>query len=150
LPGERGQRQGHLAVQVLGLLEEVPRRPAVDQHGRGGQQHRGVRPELVVGRVPLARAGQRLRYRPRRAVGLGHHDRRLDGHGAGPGADLPEPDHLVDHEGRDQQHQQPRDGRRGQGVVDPPPPQAAIGDVEDHQEARHQRDGGRGEPVFPA
>jgi hypothetical protein len=121
----RGQRARHLAAQGLGLLEEIPRYLGVDQERRPDQQHVHVRAELVRGVVAVAGAqalGHRIRHLARRAGGLSHDDGRLSRNGAGPVAELPQPDHLVHHQQRDQQHEQPGHRVSGQCVRIPPLP----------------------------
>jgi hypothetical protein len=100
----------HLAADGLGLLEESPRRPLVDQHRRPDQQHHHVRAELVGGVVAVAGTeapGNCLGHLACRASRLGQDDRGLGADGAGPVPELPEADHLVDHQDRDPEHEQP-------------------------------------------
>jgi hypothetical protein len=147
------QREGQLAAQGLGLLEENPRHLRVDQDRRPHQQHDHVGPELVRGRIALAGAeplGQRLRHFPRRTDGLAQDDGRLGADGAGPVVDLPEADHLVDDQDGDQQYQQPRHGVGGERVEVPPAPHPGVGQITDDQHAGQQRDDERGGPALPA
>jgi hypothetical protein len=151
--GRHTQRDRHQPAHDLGLLQEIPGHLRVDQDRRADQQHHHVRSQVAGGRVTvtIARARcHRLGYRTQRALGLGHDDGRLGRYGAGPGVELPEPDHLVDHQHRDQQHEQPRHGVGGERVTVPPPAHRPVGDVEDHHHAGEQRDDERGEPAIPA
>jgi hypothetical protein len=142
----------HQGAHGLGLLQEVPRYLGVDQDRRADQQHHHVRPQLVDGGVVVTFV-RTLRYRPgnqtRRARSLGHDDGRLRRDGAGSVAELPEPDHLIDHQQRDQQHEQPRHRIGGQRVAGPPPAHRAVADLTDHQHACEQRDDQRGQPALP-
>jgi hypothetical protein len=150
--GHHAQRVRHQRAHELGLLQEIPRHHLVDQDRRAHHQHHHVGAQLVEGGVAVAfpRAlSHSLGYRTRRALGLGHDDGRLRGHGACPVVDLPEPDHLVDHQQCDQQHEQPRHRVAGQRVTVPPPAHRPVVDVQDHQHAGEQRDDQRREPTLP-
>ena len=148
-----GQRDRHQPAHDLGLLQEIPRHLRVDQDWRADQQHHHVRSQVAGGRVTvtIARARcHRLGYRTQCALGLGHDDGRLGRHGAGPVVELAEPDHLVHHQQRDQQHEQSRHGIGGERVAGPPPVHRPVGALQDHEHARQQRDDDRGEPAQPA
>jgi hypothetical protein len=151
-PGRHRQRVRHQGAHGLGLLQEVPRYLGVDQDRCADQHHHHVGPQLVGGgvMVTLVRSlRHRLGDQTRRAHRLGHDDGRLRRDGAGPGAELPEPDHLVDHQQRDQQHEQPRYRAGGERVASPPPAHRGVSDLTDHQRAGEQRDDQRGQPALP-
>jgi hypothetical protein len=134
------------------LLEEVPRDRLVDQDRRAGQQHVHVRAELVGGVVAVAGAQalrDRLGHRLRRAGGLGQDNRRLGGDGASPVLDLAKPDQLIDHQQRDQQHEQSRHRVGSERVTGPPTAHRLVGDLTDHQSGSEQRGDGRREPPLP-
>jgi hypothetical protein len=64
--------------------------------------------------------------------------------------DLPEPDQLVDHQQRDQQHEQARHRVGGERVTGPPPAHRLISDFQYHQRGSEQRGDDRGGPPLPS